>query len=161
MEIEFIEKDEKITKKIIKKLSDTLDELLNKTKIIKDDNMLFMDKFMPDISIDKYLIRIDKYFNTSYTIFILLPYFLDKIILNRQYNITFNKNIIHNILITIFVILTKKYEDLHYSNKYYAAVGGLELNKLNEYELKILKILDYDLNIQTDIYEKYKKNLIE
>ena len=160
MEIDFINNDEEIVKKIIEKLSITFEYIINDNNKKKDKDNYFYNNTVPNITINKYLIRINKYIIPSYTLYIILPYILDNIMLKEEYNIKINKNNIHYILITSFLLISKYYEDNVYNNKYYADIGGLTLEKLNKYEILLLEILDYDLGIEEEIYNQYKFNIL-
>jgi hypothetical protein len=57
-------------------------------------------------------------------------------------------------------LLAIKYnEDDYYSNKYYAKVGGINLDELNSLEYNFLILLDFDVFIDEETYEKYKEQL--
>ena len=57
-------------------------------------------------------------------------------------------------------MLAIKYnEDDYYSNKYYAKVGGINLDELNTLEYNFLILLDFDVFIDEETYEKYKEQL--
>ena len=57
-------------------------------------------------------------------------------------------------------MLAIKYnEDDYYSNKYYAKVGGINLDELNSLEYNFLILLDFDVFINEETYEKYKEQL--
>ena len=57
-------------------------------------------------------------------------------------------------------MLAIKYnEDDYYSNKYYAKVGGINLDELNSLEYNFLILLDFDVFIDEETYEKYKEKL--
>ena len=58
------------------------------------------------------------------------------------------------------MLLAIKYnEDDYYSNKYYARVGGISLCELNELEYYLLILLEFDIFIDDDVYEKYENQL--
>lgn len=58
------------------------------------------------------------------------------------------------------MLLAIKYnEDDYYSNKYYARVGGISLCELNELEYYLLILLEFDVFIDDDVYEKYENQL--
>ena len=58
------------------------------------------------------------------------------------------------------MLLAIKYnEDDYYSNKYYAKVGGINLDELNSLEYNFLILLDFDVFIDEETYEKYKEQL--
>ena len=50
-------------------------------------------------------------------------------------------------------------EDDYYSNKYYARVGGISLCELNELEYYLLILLEFDVFIDEEVYEKYENQL--
>ena len=58
------------------------------------------------------------------------------------------------------MLLAIKYnEDDYYSNQYYARVGGVSLNELNELEYNLLILLEFDIFIDDDVYTKYENQL--
>jgi len=58
------------------------------------------------------------------------------------------------------MVLAIKYnEDDYYSNKYYAKVGGIALNELNELEYNLLILLEFNTFIDDETYEKYENQL--
>ena len=58
------------------------------------------------------------------------------------------------------MVLAIKYnEDDYYSNKYYAKVGGIGLNELNELEYNLLILLEFNTFIDDETYEKYENQL--
>ena len=57
-------------------------------------------------------------------------------------------------------MLAIKYnEDDYYSNQYYARVGGVSLNELNELEYNLLILLEFDIFVDDDVYTKYENQL--
>ena len=57
-------------------------------------------------------------------------------------------------------MLAIKYnEDDYYSNKYYAKVGGVNLEELNELEFNFLLLLDFNTFIDDNTYEEYIEQL--
>lgn len=159
MEIKFLENDEIKKEIIIKNLALIFDEFI-KNNIKIEEQQYFMEKEILNITVKKYLLRINKYLNPSYSIFIILPFIIDKILLNKKYNIKINKYNIHYLIIVCMVIIIKYYEDIIYNNAFCAEIGGLTLDKLNTYEILVLKIIDYDLNISNYEYEKYMDYLL-
>ncbi len=47
--------------------------------------------------------------------------------------------------------------DSYYDNSFYAQVGGLSLDELNDLELDFLKMLDYRLYVSAGEYRRYEK----
>ena len=54
------------------------------------------------------------------------------------------------------VMAIKFNEDRYFSNEYYAKVGGVSCKELNSLEKELLQIIDYDLTISHELYEKYE-----
>ena len=44
-------------------------------------------------------------------------------------------------------------------NAFFAKVGGIDLENLNQIENKTYEILNYDLYIDDNLYQKYEDNL--
>ena len=58
------------------------------------------------------------------------------------------------------MVLAIKYnEDDYYSNKYYAKVGGINLEEINTLEYNLLILLNFEVFIDDEIYNKYKEQL--
>lgn len=58
------------------------------------------------------------------------------------------------------ILLSVKFnEDDFYSNTYYAKVGGISLKEMNLLENEFLSLIQYDVFVSEDIYEKYKHYL--
>ena len=56
------------------------------------------------------------------------------------------------------MVLAIKYnEDDYYSNKYYAKVGGIALNELNELEYNLLILLEFNLLAVVDNEKLFKE----
>ena len=58
------------------------------------------------------------------------------------------------------MVLAIKYnEDDYYSNKYYAKVGGINLEEINTLEYNLLILLNFEVFIDDETYNKYKEQL--
>ena len=64
---------------------------------------------------------------------------------------------VHRILFCCIIIAVKFNEDKYYTNKYYSKIGGMDLKQLNEMELLIS--INFDLFIESKVYDKYYRNL--
>ena len=58
------------------------------------------------------------------------------------------------------VVATKFNEDKYYSNSYYAKIGGMELEQLNEVEMEFVIGINFDLFVEAKIFDKYESTLI-
>lgn len=118
-----------------------------------DSTLLFRGQNIPSLPINKYLQRAHHYCATSNDVYLsLLVYFdrlsqpdksssgeqtsMPKLILD-SYNI-------HRLLITAFTVATKFSQDIYFTNKRYAKVGGISDNELNKLELVFLDLMNWE-----------------
>ena len=83
-----------------------------------------------------------------------------------EYNIHRYNFFVKNRLSLAAVLISIKYNEDHYfDNKFYSRVGGVSLTELNFLEKEMLYLLNYELYISSETYEKYLneiyKNSIE
>jgi hypothetical protein len=64
------------------------------------------------------------------------------------------------LLLTSVMVAAKFLDDLYYSNKHWARIGGLNLQELNTLELKLLFQLSFSLCINREEYQEYLQGLI-
>ena len=66
---------------------------------------------------------------------------------------------VHRIFFCCIIIAVKFNEDKYYTNKYYSKIGGMDLKQLNEMEMELLISINFDLFIESKVYDKYYRNL--
>ena len=66
---------------------------------------------------------------------------------------------IHRILFSSILISIKYNEDSYYDNKYYAEIAGVKLKELKSIEYSFVDLLNFNIFIKDDIYEKYREYL--
>ncbi|CXI80946.1 cyclin, putative [Plasmodium berghei] len=127
-------------------------------KMSKGDGKIttFHASQVPDISIKNYVERIGKYIGCSNECFVLLMIYLDRIIKIHK-DITLSLLCIHRLIITAAMISAKFFDDLYYSNAFYAKVGGITTKELNKLEAHFLNLLDYKLYVSSHEYNFYRK----
>ena len=64
------------------------------------------------------------------------------------------------LLLTSVMVAAKFLDDLYYSNKHWARIGGLNLQEVNTLELKLLFQLSFSLCINREEYQEYLQGLI-
>ncbi|QHS73962.1 Pcl7p [Saccharomyces paradoxus] len=127
--------------------------------------LAFYGKNVPEIAVDQYLERIQKYCPTTNDIFLSLLVYFDRISKNyghcperdgcaKQMFVMDSGNI-HRLLITGITICTKFLSDFFYSNSRYAKVGGISLQELNHLELQFLVLCDFKLLVSVEEMQKY------
>jgi len=67
---------------------------------------------------------------------------------------------IHRLVLVSMVLAVKYHEDNHYSQAYYAQVGGVSLTELNSMERLFVDIVEWDLDVNYDRFVKYFGELV-
>lgn len=66
---------------------------------------------------------------------------------------------IHRLLISCILVASKLYEDRTFNNTYYSHVGGISTNALNNLELSLLSLLNYNLHVPPQVFEEYRQRV--
>lgn len=111
----------------------------------------------PKISIRDYLERMRKYFHCSVECFVLSLIYFDRLIQNADY--VANSYNIHRLLLASVVTAAKFFDDSYYVNSYYASVGGVSLEELNELEISFLFTIRFGLHVDCDEYQHYHNEI--
>lgn len=147
--------------KTIEKIADLLKDICSKeeadekqTKLIKP----FLAKKVPQISIKDYLERLVKFSKMSDSTIVLILIYIDRIcdINNFQLNY-FN---IHKLILAAMVVAIKYNEDDYYSTSFYAKVGGISLNEMNNLEYEFLSLIDFTLFVEQALFDKYNEYIL-
>lgn len=144
---------------IIKSLSMVLERLvyMNRCTLPQVSTLKFQCMYAPDVSIFAYLNRI-RLSNCSNSCFVFALIYLDRIIESR--NVTVTSLNIHRLLITCILLATKFLDDMFYDNAFYAKLGGITCVELNSLEIEMLKLINFSLNVDTNVYNHYYIQLI-
>ena len=73
--------------------------------------------------------------------------------------IILNPHNIHKIILGCLLLAVKYNEDVYFTNEHYAKVGGVSIEELNNLEYFSIQLLNFDLFISEDIYQKYLNNI--
>uniref|UniRef100_A0A6T9AUW3 Cyclin n=1 Tax=Noctiluca scintillans TaxID=2966 RepID=A0A6T9AUW3_NOCSC len=112
----------------------------------------------PQMSIHEYLARISKYFQCSSECFVLCLVYIDRIVkLHPEFTIC-SLNI-HRLLVTAVMLAVKFFDDVYYSNAYYAKVGGVKLKEVNTLEAQFLQLIDWRLHVTPQEYSQYRNHV--
>ena len=68
---------------------------------------------------------------------------------------------VYRILFGSIMASIKFNEDKFYSNIFYAKIGGVEVKQLNLLEYEFLIGINFDLFVDTKMYQKYEMTLIK
>ncbi len=113
----------------------------------------FSSKKIPGIPIDYYIERIKKYSGIEESTLVLTLIYCDRIC--GLTDTILNPHNIHRLFMSCCLLAIKYNEDCFYSNEYYARVGGVDLKEINDLERCCIQLLNFDLYVNDEIYEKY------
>jgi len=112
----------------------------------------------PQLSIHDYLMRIAKYFQCSHECFVLCLVYIDRIVkLHPEFTIS-NLNI-HRLLVTSIMLAVKFFDDVYYSNSYYAKVGGVKTREVNALEAQFLQLIEWRMYVSPQEYDQYRNHV--
>jgi hypothetical protein len=154
-QINIIEKNEKslekiiTTEDIINYISSYLLKIIQKNKQMKKKpskgpNEPLYSKFIPVLSIEKFLLRILKYTEAENNTLIVAYLYINKLI--KKENFVLSLNNVYRLLLGAVVMAKKVLEDLCYNNSYYCEIGGITVQELNNIEFSLFIRLNFDVN---------------
>ncbi|PFH32443.1 hypothetical protein BESB_017610 [Besnoitia besnoiti] len=107
---------------------------------------VFHSSAEPSIGIGDYIERLARFFRCSNECFVLALIYIDRLV-RRRAGFTLNKLNVHRLFITALTVASKFFDDIYYSNSFYAKVGGLSLKELNRLEVTFIILLDFRLHV--------------
>lgn len=116
----------------------------------------FHSSEVPPISIPEYMTRIAKYFDCSGSCFVLALVFIDRLIRHSPH-VTVNRFTSHRLLLTGMVVAAKFHDDAFFTNRFYANIGGVDLQDMNRMEASFLELIDFSLHVQPEEFAIYSK----
>ncbi|XP_061348524.1 cyclin-P3-1 [Gastrolobium bilobum] len=123
----------------------------------KDPVTIFHGSEAPNLSVTHYMERIYKYSRCSPCCFVIAQIYMDRYFHKMGgYLTSFNA---HRLVLTSVVVAAKFADDVHYSNAYYAQVGGVSTAEMNSMELEFLFNLEFRLFVTTEVFVKYCEKL--
>ena len=150
---------------LINSISNTLITILEENKnsnnykeiIKKQSKMIFSSMNIPNISIKDYLIRIQTYSEIERSTLILSLILIDHTCKKSGLILTYHN--IHRILFGAILISIKYNEDTYYDNKFYSEIAGVKLKELKAIEYSFLELNDFNVFVNYNEFEQYKKFL--
>ena len=101
--------------------------------------------------------RILKYSNCSAECLILSLIYIDRLIQSGR--IPVNSLTVHRVIITSVMIAIKFFDDTFCLNSFYAQIGGIQTEELNNLEMVFLKSINFTLLVSCEDYQKYHNEL--
>ena len=154
------------TDDIINFISSTFDSIMHTNKSMKKKqtrgiNEPLYSKIIPDLPLNKYLIRIIKYTECENNTLLVAYLYIMKLI--QKENFILGLNNVYRLLLGAVVIAKKVLEDIRFNNSYYCGIGGLSNKELNSIEYSLFIRIDYNVNLKKEdvdkVYEQIFKTL--
>lgn len=120
---------------------------------------VFFSQHKQPFDLDFYIRRLIQFANCSSAAFILMLIYLDRV-QEQCPTLLLTEMNCHRLLCTALVLAIKYLDDEVFSNAYYARVGGVTGDEMNDLELKMLAILKWDLSVKPDTFALYEEGLI-
>lgn len=153
--------DEAEGQAIVRVLAAVLERLVSANSHIStpaQEQTRFHAQRAPAIGILQYLERIHKYACCSKECFILALIYIDRLI--QRTNFLLTELNIHRVVITAILLAAKFFDDAYYNNAYYAKVGGVLVEEMNNLEAQFLFKIDFSLRVLPEVFEKYNAELL-
>ena len=116
----------------------------------------FTAPYLPEISIEDYLIRIIENTQIEESTLISSLIYIERLIFKTNIKIT-NLDI-HRLLLTSIVLSIKYNEDKIYPQSYYANIGGVDVEELNILESEFLSAIEFELFIGENEFQELFKH---
>ena len=150
---EIKKKDEKL--KILElKISEILTEISSQNSNVEynpDDP--FSRESPSNVTLQYLFSRIKKYSQIEKSTLIIILIYADRMCTTS--GIILNPHNIHRIILGCLLLAIKYNEDVYFTNEHYAKVGGVSIQELNSLEYFSIQLLNFNLFISEDIYQKY------
>jgi len=113
----------------------------------------FSTKSASNVKLKYFFGRIKKYTKIEKSTLIMILIYADRMCTTS--GIILNPHNIHRIILGCLLLAIKYNEDVYFTNEHYAKVGGISLEELNYLEYFSFQLLEFNLYISDDIYQKY------
>jgi len=156
----------KIKKPLIPKhifLSKILEEITfeNKQKKEKLVKNCFYMRNLPNLIFSEFVKRIFKYLKPESSTIIISLIYIDIFLNVDKENLFLTENNIYKIYLAAIILAIKYNEDYFDDNQYFSKVGGVSLTEINTLEREFLKIIDYRLFVNENLFKVYEDNFVD
>jgi len=143
-----------------KEISLIFDETTSKNEEnqISELSSLFCGQKQAQITMEEYIYRLSSFLKFELSTLISALIYIDR--LCELKDLVINRQNIHRVFLVSLVTSIKINEDLHYTNRVFADVGGITLEKLNYLENVFLDNIGFSLYIHKPIYDFYLNNIL-
>lgn len=116
----------------------------------------FFCKKPPNVALNDYAIRLQRYCPMSTAVWLAAGVYIYKLsVVEKLVPIT--NRTIHRLVLASLRVAMKALEDLRYHHERFAGVGGVSVRELKTLEISLCYLLDFDLQVNSDML--YNKNL--
>lgn len=134
----------------------TKNELSNKVIVIKR----FLQKKQPDISIWDYLQRVHQYCPMSTSVYLSASLYIYRLCISLQ-TFVLSPLSVHRLLLATLRAACKNIEDITFTQKRFATVGGVSTADLYRLEIAFLFLIDFDVCIDSEVLQHHLVVLTE
>lgn len=134
----------------------TKTELSNKVIVIKR----FLQKKQPDISIWDYLQRVHQYCPMSTSVYLSASLYIYRLCISLQ-TFVLSPLSVHRLLLATLRAACKNIEDITFTQKRFATVGGVSTADLYRLEIAFLFLIDFDVCIDSEVLQHHLVVLTE
>ena len=152
------EEDQKIPKLKSNKLELIISEILTEissqnTEVEFNPEDPFSRQNPSKVTLQYFFGRIRRYSQIEKSTLIIILIYIDRVCITS--GIILNPHNIHRLILGCLILAIKYNEDVYYNNEYYAKIGGVPLDEINTLEYKSFELIEQNLFISDDIFEKY------
>lgn len=149
-------KKQGILNKLELKITEILTEISNQNSNVEyNAEDPFSSKSPPNVTLQYFFGRFKKYTKIEESTLIIILIYADRMCSTS--GIILNPHNIHRIILGCLILAIKYNQDLYYTNKEYAKIGGVSLQELNRLEYLSSELINFNLFISEDLYQKYLK----
>ena len=157
------EQDQKISILKSHKLESIISEILTEissqnTEVEFNPEDPFSRQNPSKVTLQYFFGRIRRYSQIEKSTLIIILIYIDRVCITS--GIILNPHNIHRIILGCLILAIKYNEDVYYNNEYYAKIGGVPLDEINTLEYKSFELIEQNLFISDDIFEKYLAYII-
>ena len=141
----------------VRAISSLLEEMVKKNarKHLPQRKSKFYTSTIPKMSVSDYLSRIVKYTHIEESTLLASVICITSYIKKTKNILSLNN--IHRLLLASCYINAKFYQDVNFSLKFYAKVGGVSVKELKELEIDFYYGINFALHIEEETFNQYKK----
>jgi len=114
----------------------------------------FYSKKIPPISLEDYLLRLQRYCPMSTAVYLAAGVYIHKLSVEDKL-VPVTSRTVHRLVLAALRVAMKALEDLRYPQKRFAGVGGVNENELKGLEIALCYLMNFDLQVDCQMmYDK-------